>query len=72
MFDARHADCVGAYPVDSLQMLRMHEKPCKFVFIKFQTEEHTEPHVVDTALHSAVHCLGMVIVIVFRPGGMQL
>ena len=69
--DARHADRVRADAVRRLQMLGVHQEPRKLVFVQFEPEQHAQPHVVDAALHGAVHRLGVVGVVVLRPGRVQ-
>ena len=53
-------------------MFRMHQQSGKFIAVKLQPEEHAEPHVVDAALHCAIHRLGVIAVIVLRPCRMKL
>ena len=52
-------------------MLGMHEQGGKFVSVKLKPKQHAQSHVVDSAGHSPVHGLGMISVIVLRPGWMQ-
>ena len=52
-------------------MLGVHQEPRKFVFVQFEPEQHAQPHVVDAALHGAIHCLRVVGVVVLRPGRVQ-
>ena len=67
-----HADGVRAYAVNRLQMLGVHDESRELVLVQLQTEEHTQTHVVDTALHGSVHGLGVVVVIVLGARGMEL
>ena len=68
---AGHADGVGADTVDGLQMLGVHDEACELVLVELQTEEDAQAHVVDTALHGAVHGLGVVVVVVLGTRGME-
>ena len=53
-------------------MLGMHEQGRKFVTIAFQTEEHAQAHIVDAALHGAVHGFGMPGIIMLGARGVEL
>ncbi len=57
--------------VYSLQMLCMHQKPCKFIAVFIKTEEDAYSYVINTALHCSVHSFGMICIIVFRPCRVQ-
>ena len=72
MLDTRHADRMRTDPFIRFKMFRMHEKSAKFVFVQLQTEQHAESHIVDTALHGAVHSFGMIIIIMLGSGRMKL
>ena len=61
-----------AYAVHRLQMLCMHQKSGKLIPVQFQPEKHAAAYIIDSAFHGPVHGFRMVIVIVFRPGGMKL
>ena len=50
--------------MDSLKMLRVHKKSCKFVLVKLKTEQDTETDIVDSALHCSVMRLRVVCIIV--------
>ena len=41
------------------------------VSVTLQTEQHTKSHVVNAAVHGTVHCLCVVIIVVFGSCGMQ-
>lgn len=71
-FDAGDADGVGADTVYCFQMFSVHQQPHQLVGIIFQPEQNAKSHIVDTASHGTIHCLGVVVVVVFRPGGMEL
>ena len=68
---ARHADGVRAHAVDGLQMLRVHDEARELVAIALEPEQHAQAHVVDAALHRAVHRLGVPVVVAFRPRRVQ-
>ena len=70
--DTRHADSMRANAVYSLQMLGVHEQTGELVLVHLQTEQNTQTNVVDTAVHRAIHCFGVVVVIVLRTCRMQL
>ena len=52
-------------------MLRVHQQRGEFIAVQFQPIEHAQAHVVDAALHGAVHGLGVISVVVLRAHGMQ-
>ena len=52
-------------------MLGMHEQAYKIVAIGLETEKHSDSHIVYTALHGTVHCLGVVGVVALRACGVQ-
>ena len=61
-----------SYAVNCLQMLCVHEQSHQLIGIVFQPEQHAQPHIVNAACHGTIHCLGVIVVVVFRSGGMQL
>ncbi len=63
---------MGAYAVNSLEVLGVHEDTCELVAVQLKSEEYAESHVVDTALHSSVHRLGVVVVVVLGACGVKL
>ncbi len=69
---ARNADGVRPHAVHGLQVLGVHDEPRELVAVALQAEEHTQPHVVDAALHGAVHGLGVPVVVALGAGGMKL
>ena len=69
---AGDADGVGADTVDGLQMLGVHDEARELVLVQLQAEEDAQTHVVDTALHGAVHGLGVVVVVVLGTRGVKL
>ena len=58
--------------MNGFQMLRVHNQTGKFVLIQFQTKQYAKTHIINSCLHCAIHCLGMVIIIVLRTGRMEL
>ena len=58
--------------MNSLEVLCVHEKSRELVAVKLKSEEYTQAYVVDSALHSAIHRLGVVVVVVLRACGMKL
>ncbi len=52
-------------------MLRVHKQPGKFIAVLVKAEENADSHVVNAALHGAVHGLGVIVVIMFRPCGVE-
>ena len=68
----RHADSVRAHAVDGLKVLCVHDEPCELVLVQLQTEQYAQTYVVDAALHSAVHRLGVIVIVVLGAGGMEL
>ena len=70
--DARNADGVRTDALRRLQVLRMHEESDEIVTVEVETEQHAASDIVDSALHRAVHRLGVVGVVVFRTGRVQL
>ena len=72
VFDARNADGVRADAVNGFEVLRVHHQAREFILIALQPEQNAQPHVVDAAVHGAVHRLGVVVVIVLRPRGVKL
>ena len=60
------------HAVHRFEVFRVHQQPRKFVWIALQPEQHAQPHIVDAALHGAVHRLGVVGVVMLRARGMQL
>ena len=57
--------------VHRFQVLRMHEKSCKFIAIFVEAEKNTNSHIVDSAFHGSVHCLRVITVVVFRACGVK-
>ena len=53
-------------------MLSVHDQAGKLVAISLQSKQYTQAHIVDAALHGAVHRFGMPIIITLRTCGMQL
>ena len=72
MFYSGHADSVRANAVHCLEVFRVHEESCEFIFIHFQSEQNAKAYIVDAAFHRTVHSLGMVCIVVLRSCGMQL
>ena len=60
------------YAEHRLQMLGVHQQAGEFVFVHLQPEQHAQPHIVNAALHGAIHRLGVVVVVVLGSGGVQL
>ena len=58
--------------VNGFKVLCVHKKTGKLIFIHFKPEENTETDVVNAALHSSVHSLCVVCVIVLRTCGVKL
>ena len=58
--------------MNGFQMLRMHQQAGKLIPIAFQPEQDAQTDVIDSALHGAVHCLGVVIVIMLWSCWMKL
>ena len=50
----RHADGMRPHAEHRLQMLCVHQKAYKVVFIKIEAEQHPAAHVVDARLHGTV------------------
>ena len=67
-----HADGVGPHPVDGLQVLGVHQQARELIAVQLQAEEHPQAHVVNAALHSPVHSLGVVAVVALGAGGVQV
>ena len=67
-----HADGVGPHPVDSLQVLGVHQQPGELIAVQLQAEQHAQAHVVNAALHGPVHGLGVVAVVALGAGGVQV
>ena len=61
---------MGTHTVHGFQMFRMHQKTGELVAILVESEEHADSHIVDSALHRAVHRLGVVAIVVLRAGRM--
>ena len=61
-----------SYSMDSLKMLCMHEKSCKLIFIFVKPEKHTKSYVVYSTLHSTIHGLCVIIIVVFWTCRMKL
>ena len=68
----RGTEMVCGPAVHRLEVFRVHQQPRKFVWVALQPEQHAQPHIVDAALHGAVHRLGVIIVVVLGAGGVQL
>ena len=49
--------------MNSFKVLRMHEKSCELVLILVKAEENAKSDVVDTAVHSSVHSLCVVCIV---------
>ena len=41
MFDTWHTNRMRSYTMNCFQMFRMHQKSCKFISVKFQSEQYT-------------------------------
>lgn len=61
-----------AYAVHGFKVLRVHQLATELVTVHFKAVQNAETHVIDTALHGAVHRLGVVGVVMLRARGMQL
>ena len=72
MLYTRHTDGVRSYTVNRLKMLCMHQKSGKLVLVLVQSEKHTKSHIVNAALHSAVHSLCVVCVVMLWSCRMKL
>ena len=72
LFQSWHTDSVWAHAVDSLKVLRVHNKSSKLIFIQLQAKQYAKTYVVNTALHGAVHSFGVVVVVVLRACGVEL
>ena len=72
MSSAGDADRVRTDAEDRLEVLGVHEQADEVVFIHVEPKEHAAAHVVDAALHRAVHRLGVVGVVALRPRRMQV
>ena len=72
MFHSRNTDGVRSHTMDSFQMLCMHKKPRKFIAVHLQPEQYPKTYIVDTAFHSSVHGLCVIIVIALGACGMKL
>ena len=59
-------------PVDGLQVLGVHQQARELIAVQLQAEEHPQAHVVNAALHSPVHSLGMIPIIMLGACGMKL
>ena len=70
--DPRHADRVRADAVNRLEVLGVHKQSRELVAVKLESEKYAESYVVDTALHSAIHSLGVVVVVMLGTCGMKL
>ena len=53
-------------------MFCVHKKSCKLIAVKLKPEKHTDSHIINTALHGSVHCLGVAIVVVLGTCGVEL
>ena len=62
---------MGADAKSRLQMLRVHEKAGKLIFVEFQAKEYADPHIVNSRCHSPVHGLCVIAVVVLRPSGVK-
>ena len=69
--DARHADRVRADAVHGFQMLGVHQQAGKLILVALEAEQHAETHIVDAALHCAVHRLGVIGIVVLGADRMQ-
>ena len=69
--DPGDADGMGANALGGFQMFRVHELSHKVIAIGAETVENAAAHVIDPAVHGAVHGFRMPCVVVFRTGGMQ-
>ena len=58
--------------MNRFKMLGVHEKSGKFIFIAFKTEQNAETDIINAALHSSVHSLRMVIIIMLRSRRVKL
>ena len=58
--------------MNCLQMLCMHQKPCKLIAVLVQTEEYANTYVINTALHGSVHSFRMITIIMLRSGRVKL
>ncbi len=68
----RHADSMRADSFICLQVLCVHYNSGKIIPIIVQAEQHAKPHIIYAAVHCTVHCFGMVGIITFRAGRVQL
>ena len=60
-----------SHAVNGFQMFRVHQKSREFIAVLVEPEEHADSHIVDAALHRAVHGLGVVAIVVLRAGRVQ-
>ena len=55
-----------------LQMLCMHQDSSELIAVHLKAKENAKSHIIDAALHRAVHCLRMVCIVMLWSGWMQL
>ena len=55
-----------------LQMLGMHQKAGQLIAVTLQTKQYAQAYIINAALHSSVHSLRMVSVIMLRSARMQV
>ena len=58
--------------MNCLQMLCMHQKPCKLIAVLVQTEQYANTYVINTALHGSVHSFRMITIVMLRSGWVEL
>ena len=54
------------------QMFGMHQQADEIITVQIQPEKYADADVVNASLHRPVHRLGVIGVVVFGPGGVQL
>ena len=72
MLYTRHTDGVRTYTVHCLKVLCMHQKSCKLVLVFVQSEKYTKSHIVNAALHSTVHGLCVICIVMLWSCRMKL
>ena len=72
LLQSRHGNGMRSHTVHCLQVLRVHEKSCKFIAIFVEAEEHADSHIVDSAFHGSVHRFRVITIVMLRSGRVKL
>ena len=70
--DAGNAYRMRSHAINGFQVFGMHQQSYKIIAVCIQAEQDSHAYIIDSSLHGTVHGLGMIGIVAFRSGGMQL